>query len=58
MEYYTVEETAKILKVTRCAVYRWRKQGLIHANRIGRKLLFEKAEIERAVKRENSEVKR
>jgi len=44
-EFFTVNESAKVLNVTRQTVYRWIKDGIIKAETIGRETLIEKTEI-------------
>lgn len=43
--YYTVAEAAGELDVTRQTIYRWIKNGILEAEKIGRETLIEKAEI-------------
>jgi excisionase family DNA binding protein len=43
--YYTVQEVAEILAVTRQTIYRWIKNETIDAEVIGRETLIEKSEV-------------
>jgi excisionase family DNA binding protein len=45
--FYTPEELAALLKVTRQAIYNWIQQGRLEAVRIGRTVRIPGAEVER-----------
>ena len=45
-KYYTVTQVAKALNVTRQTVSRWNRLGLIHGERIGRQIIFKRADID------------
>ena len=47
-DYVTLKEARQILRntVTVGTIYNWRSQGRIAANKVGRKLLFRRADIE------------
>lgn len=46
-DYLTREETATLLRVNQTTLYRWEKSGvLIPAQRIGRRVLYARAEVE------------
>ena len=44
--YMTTEEVMALYHVTSRTVYRWRDAGRIHSVRAGRRLLFERVEVE------------
>ncbi len=48
--FYTPEELAGILKVTRQAIYNWIQQGRIEAVRIGRTVRIPGEEVERLLR--------
>jgi excisionase family DNA binding protein len=47
-DYVTLKEAREILRgsVTVGTIYNWKSQGRISANKVGRKLLFKRADIE------------
>ena len=49
-DYYTLEETAKMLKTTRQNLLNWRKQGILKVVKIKKRVLVKKEEIERLIK--------
>ncbi len=48
--YYTPEELAAMLKVTRQAIYNWIQQGRMEAVRIGRTVRIPSDEVERLLR--------
>ncbi len=48
--YYTPEELAAMLKVTRQAIYNWVQQGRMEAVRIGRTVRIPSDEVERVLR--------
>jgi excisionase family DNA binding protein len=48
--FYTPEELATMLKVTRQAVYNWIQQGYMESVRIGRTVRIPGAEVERLLR--------
>ena len=48
--YYTPEELAAMLKVTRQAIYNWVQQGHMEAVRIGRTVRIPSDEVERVLR--------
>ncbi len=48
--FYTPEELATMLKVTRQAVYNWIQQGHMEAVRIGRTVRIPSEEVERVLR--------
>ncbi len=48
--YYTPEELAAMLKVTRQAIYNWVQQGRLEAVRIGRTVRIPSEEVERVLR--------
>ena len=44
--YCTVEEVMALYRVTRRTVYRWKDAGRLHAVKAGRRLMFEREEVE------------
>ena len=48
-QYYTIEEVAEKLKVTRQAIHNWIKEGRIDSIKIGRARRIPAASIERLV---------
>ncbi len=48
--YYTPEELAAMLKVTRQAIYNWVQQGRMEAVRIGRTVRIPSEEVERVLR--------
>lgn len=44
--YLTTEEVTALYHVTTKTVYRWRKAGRLHGIKAGRRLLFDRAEVE------------
>lgn len=45
--YYLLGDGAKALGVARTTLWRWIKSGKLHAYRVGREVLIEKAELEK-----------
>jgi excisionase family DNA binding protein len=48
--FYTPEELATMLKVTRQAVYNWIQQGYMESVRIGRTVRIPRDEVERLLR--------
>jgi excisionase family DNA binding protein len=48
--FYTPEELATMLKVTRQAVYNWIQQGYMESVRIGRTVRIPREEVERLLR--------
>ena len=48
--FYTLEELAAMLKVTRQAIYNWIQQGRMEAVRIGRTVRIPAEEVERLLR--------
>ena len=48
--FYTPDELASMLKVTRQAIYNWIQQGRIEAVRIGRTVRIPGAEVDRLLR--------
>ncbi len=48
--YYTPEELAAMLKVTRQAIYNWVQQGRLEVVRIGRTVRIPSEEVERVLR--------
>ena len=48
--FYTPDELATMLKVTRQAIYNWIQQGRLEAVRIGRTVRIPGAEVERVLR--------
>ena len=48
--FYTPDELAALLKVTRQAIYNWIQQGRMEAVRIGRTVRIPGAEVERLLR--------
>ena len=46
-EFYTPEQLAKLLQVSKPAIYKWAQEGRIKAVRIGRTVRIPAAEVER-----------
>ncbi|WP_050899193.1 helix-turn-helix domain-containing protein [Marinitoga piezophila] len=46
-EFLTKKEVAKLLKVSEVTIYRWSKQGILKPIKIGKKVLFKRADIEK-----------
>lgn len=49
-QFYTPEELAALLKVTRQAIYNWIQQGRMEAVRIGRTVRIPAEEVERLLR--------
>lgn len=47
--YLSRAEAAKMLKVTTTTLYKWGKLGIITPKRIGKRVLFDKSELEAAM---------
>lgn len=47
MEFYTVEEVSKILRVSKRTVYRWVHGGKINCVRVGKKILIPVEDIKK-----------
>ena len=47
---YTIDEVAKILKVTTATIHRWKKDGKIPHVRIGNNIRYRKTDLEKLVK--------
>ena len=54
--YYTTEEVMAIFHITKRTIYRWRDAGKINPVKAGRRLLFDRAEIDALAESENGEV--
>lgn len=44
--YMTTEEVCALYRVTRRSVYRWRAAGKLHGVKVGRRVLFDRNEVE------------
>lgn len=44
--YMTTEEVCRLYKVTPRTVYRWRANGQLSGVKVGRRVLFERSEVE------------
>ena len=44
--YLTTEQVCDLYGVTRRTVYRWKQAGRLHGTKAGRRLLFDRAEVE------------
>lgn len=44
--YMTTEEVCALYKVTVRTVYRWRQRGHLHGVKVGRRVLFDRDEVE------------
>lgn len=55
-EYISVNDTLKLLNITRATLYRWAKSGKLPIYKRGRQSLIKKADAER-VKKENEEIR-
>jgi len=44
--YYTQQQAAQVLNVTRQTMSRWNKKGILRGEYVGRTLLFERAKID------------
>lgn len=44
--YITTEEICALYRVTRRTVYRWKAAGRLHGVKAGRRLMFDRAEVE------------
>ena len=49
-ELLTIEQTAKLLHVSKVTIHKWKKQRLIPFHRIGRRIMFKKKELIEAFK--------
>ena len=49
-ELLNVEETCKLLRISKVTLHKWKKRKLIQAYRIGRKIFFKKKELFDALK--------
>ena len=49
-EFYTPEQLAKLLQVSKPAIYKWAQEGRIKAVRIGRTVRIPAAEVERLLR--------
>lgn len=47
---YTVKETAKILRIEVCTIYKWKCEKKIKSTKIGGKLLFKGCDIKEILK--------
>ena len=47
-----MEETLKLLKVSKVTIHNWKKKGIIKSHKMGRKLYFKRAELMDAIKRQ------
>ena len=56
VELFTVQETARLLRVSVPTIYRWVRLGVLDSRKLGRKRLITKGAIERAL-REGVQVK-
>ena len=49
-EFYTPEQLAELLQVSKPAIYKWAQEGRIKAVRIGRTVRIPAAEVERLLR--------
>jgi excisionase family DNA binding protein len=49
-QYYTIEETAKMLKVVYLTVYRWIQSGKLRALKAGRQYRITKSDLDQFMK--------
>jgi excisionase family DNA binding protein len=56
-QYYTIEEVAEKLKVTRQAIHNWIKEGRIESIKIGRARRIPAASIERLLEQSRQPVR-
>lgn len=47
LQFYTLNEFAKLLRVDPCTVWRWRRRKLLHAVKIGGRVLVPAGEVDR-----------
>lgn len=53
--YYTTEEVMALFRITKRTIYRWRDAGKIHPVKAGRRLLFDREEIDALLDRGDSD---
>ena len=51
-----MDEVISFLKVSKVTIHNWKKKGIIHSHKIGRKLYFKQAELMNAIKRQKYSV--
>lgn len=51
-QYYSIEETAKMLKVAYLTVYRWIQSGKLKAVKAGKQYRIERFELDRFMKKQ------
>lgn len=51
-DYYTIEETAKMLKVAYLTVYRWIQSGKLNSNKAGKQYRIKKDVLDKFISRE------
>lgn len=49
-QYYTIEETAKMLKVVYLTVYRWIQDGKLKAYKAGKQYRISKTDLDKFIK--------
>ncbi|MYY43533.1 helix-turn-helix domain-containing protein [Elizabethkingia anophelis] len=53
-EYYTREETAKLLKVSFPTLFHWNKDGKLKAKKLGKRVYYSKEDVKEALNRLNN----
>lgn len=53
-QYYSIEETAKMLKVAYLTVYRWIQSGKLESKKAGKQYRIEKDELNRFIQMKKS----
>lgn len=49
-EFYTREETARLLQVSLTTLYHWNNQGILQHTKIGSRVYYSKAEVQSKLK--------
>ncbi|EQB90586.1 helix-turn-helix domain-containing protein, partial [Elizabethkingia anophelis] len=53
-EYYTREETAKLLKVSFPTLFHWNKDGKLKAKKLGKRVYYSKEDVKEALNKLNN----
>ncbi|AQX09351.1 DNA-binding protein [Elizabethkingia anophelis] len=48
-EFYTREETAKLLNVSYATLFHWNKDGKLKANKLGKRVYYSKEDVKKAL---------
>ncbi|WP_411898131.1 helix-turn-helix domain-containing protein [Elizabethkingia occulta] len=53
-EYYTREETSKLLNVSYPTLFQWNRDGILKARKIGKRVYYSKEDVKEALNRRDN----